>query len=120
MQPSGRSLLEDHSEHPRHVLRPSGALDRSASFALREAIGLALSRGPATLVVDLSGVSVVDAVGIDVLVYACRAASAAHVRLVLSAPSPLVLHLLEPTRLSNLCDFDLEPPVPVPIRGTAA
>jgi anti-anti-sigma factor len=87
---------------------------------LREAVGRALSRGSATLVIDLSDVSVVDAVGIDALVYASRAATAAHVKLVLTAPSPLVLHLLEPTRLSSLCDFDVEPAVVIPIRRSAA
>jgi anti-anti-sigma factor len=114
------SPLEKSGERAGDVLRPSGPLDNSASDDLREAIGRALSRGPETLVIDLSGVSAVDAVGIDVLVYASRAATAAHVKLVLSAPSPLVLHLLEPTRLSNLCAFELEPAVVVPIRRTAA
>jgi hypothetical protein len=31
-----------------------------------------------------------------------------------------VLHLLEPMRLTHLCDFEFEPAVPVPIRRTAA
>jgi anti-anti-sigma factor len=120
MEPSARSLLEDSSEHPRDVVRPSGPLDHSASTELREAISRTLSRGPATLVIDLSAVSVVDAAGLAVLIYACRAATAAHVKLVLSAPSPFLLQLLEPTRLSELCDVELEPAMPVPIRGTAA
>lgn len=120
MEPSARSLLEDSSEHPRDVVRPSGPLDHSASTELREAISRTLSRGPATLVIDLSAVSVVDAAGLAVLIYACRAATAAHVKLVLSAPSPFLLQLLEPTRLSDLCDVELEPAMPVPIRGTAA
>jgi hypothetical protein len=54
-------------------------------------------------------VSVGDAAGLTVLIYACRAATAAHVKLVLSAPSPLVLKLLEPTRLNEQCDVELEP-----------
>jgi anti-anti-sigma factor len=91
-----------------------------ASAELREAISRALSHGPARLVIDLSAVSVVEAAGLAVLVYACRAATAAHAKLVLSAPSPLVLQLLEPTRLGDVCDFELEPAMPVPIRGTAA
>ena len=119
MEPSAGSLLEDSSEHPRDVVRPSGALDHSASAELRETISRTLSHGPATLVIDLSAVSVVDAAGLTVLIYACRAASAAHVKLVLSAPSPLVLELLEPTRLSDLCEVELEPAMPVPIRGVA-
>jgi anti-anti-sigma factor len=120
MESSAGRLLEDSGQHPQDVLRPSGALDRASSLELREAVGRSLSEGPATLVIDLSGVSVVDAAGVAVLLYACRAATAAHVKLVVSAPSPLVLQLLEPTRLGDLCDVELEPATPLPIRGTAA
>jgi anti-anti-sigma factor len=77
-------------------------------------------RGPETLVVDLSGVSAVDVRGLAVLVYACRAASAAHVKLVLASPSPLVLGLLEPARLSELCKFDVDLARPLAPRGAAA
>ena len=118
MDPSFGHPLGDSSR--RSVVRPSGALDHLASSALREAISRTLSHGPATLVIDLSAVSVVDATGFTVLIYACRAATAAHVKLVLSAASPLVVDLLEPTRLSDLCDLELEPAMPVPIRGAAA
>ena len=120
MEPSAGKLLEDPSQDSRDVLHPAGALDHSGSRVLREAISRALSRGPATLVVDLSDVRDVDAAGLDVLVYACRAATAAHVKLVLCSLPPLVLELLEPTRLSDLGDVDIEPAVPVPLPGTAA
>jgi anti-anti-sigma factor len=120
MEALAGSLSAGSGEHPREIVRPAGALDDSASAALRESISRALSRGPATLVVDLSAVSIVDAAGLTVLVYACRAATAAHVILVLSAPSPLVLELLEPSRLSDLCEIEPEPAIPVPIPGSAA
>jgi anti-anti-sigma factor len=120
MKPSAGNLLDDPSQEAREVLYPSGLLDRVASRALREEISRTISRGPATLVVDLSNVSDVDAAGLDVLVYACRAATAAHVKLVLSSLPPLVLELLEPTRLSELGDVDIEPAMPVPLHITAA
>jgi anti-sigma B factor antagonist len=120
MKPSAGSLLEDLSHDSREVLHPSGLLDRSAARVLREEISRTLSRGPATLVVDLSNVNDVDAAGLDVLVYACRAATAAHVKLVLCSLPPLVLELLEPTRLSDLGDVAIEPAMPVPLHGTAA
>ena len=120
MEPSAGSLLGDSRKHRRDVVRPSGALDHSASAELREMISRTLSHGPATLLIDLSAVSVVDAAGFAVLIYACRAATAAHVKLVLSAPSPFVLQLLEPSRLGDLCEVQLEPASPIPIRGTAA
>jgi anti-anti-sigma factor len=120
MKPSAENLLEDPCHDSREVLHPSGLLDRAASRVLRQEISRTISRGPATLVVDLSNVSDVDAAGLDVLVYACRAATAAHVKLVLSSLPPLVLELLEPTRLSDLGDVDIEPAMPVPLRIVAA
>ena len=120
MQPSAGSLLEDPTQGSRDVLQPSGVLDRSASRDLREAVSRALSRGSATLVVDLSDVSDVDAAGLDVLVYACHAATAAHGKLVLCSLPSLVLELLEPTRLSEMGDVDIEPTMPVPLHGRAA
>jgi anti-anti-sigma factor len=114
MEPSAGSLVEGSSQSSRDVLHLSGALDRAASPELRQEIGGTLSRGPAVLVIDLSGVSGVDGAGLAVLVYACRAATAAHVKLVLSSPSALVLQLLKPTLLSERCDFNIEPAVPVP------
>jgi anti-anti-sigma factor len=120
MQPFAGSLVEDSTQDSRDVLQPSGVLDRSASRDLREGISRALSRGPAALVVDLANISDVDAAGLDVLVYACRAATAAHVKLVLRSLPPLVLELLEPTRLNELGDVAIEPSMPIPLHGSAA
>jgi len=120
MKPSAGNLLEGPSHDSREVLHPSGLLDRAASRVLREEISRTISRGPATVVVDLSNVSDVDAAGLDVLVYACRAATAAHIKLVLCSLPPLVLELLEPTRLSDLGDVAIEPAQPVPLHITAA
>jgi anti-anti-sigma factor len=120
MKPSAGNLLEDPSHDSPEVLHPSGLLDRAASRVLREEISRTISRGPATVVVDLSNVSDVDAAGLDVLVYACRAATAAHIKLVLCSLPPLLLELLEPTRLSDLGDVAIEPAQPVPLHITAA
>jgi anti-anti-sigma factor len=120
MKPSAGSVLEDSRQRSREVLHPSGVLDRSASRVLREGIGRTLSHGPATLVIDLSSVSEVDSAGLAVLVYACRAATTAHVKLVLCSLPPLALELLEPTRLSDLGDVNIEPTMPVPLHNTAA
>jgi anti-sigma B factor antagonist len=120
MKHSAGSLLEDRGQASREVLHPSGALDRPASRVLRETISRKLSHGASTLVIDLSNVTDVDSAGLTVLVYACRAATAAHVKLVLCSLPPLVLELLEPTRLSDLGDVDIEPTMPVPLHSTAA
>jgi anti-anti-sigma factor len=120
MNHSAGNLLEDPGQGSRDVLHPSGVLDRPASRVLRETISRTLSHGPATLVIDLSNVSDADSAGLAVLVYACRAATAAHVKLVLCSLPPLVLELLEPTRLSDLGDVDIEPTMPIPLHGTAA
>lgn len=120
MGPSPRSPLGNSSDHPREVVRSPGVLDDAGSAELRVGISRALSHGPAKLVIDLSAVTNVDAQSLAVLIYACRAATAAHVNLVLSGPSPLLLQLLEPTRLNDSYDIELRPATPVPIRGTAA
>ena len=120
MEPSAERRLEELGQHSRHVVRPSGRLDQPASTRLREEISRILSHGSATIVIDLSAVSAVETAGLTVLIYACRAATAAHVKLVLSAPSPLVRGLLEPTRLSDLCEVELGPALPFPKRRGAA
>jgi anti-anti-sigma factor len=120
MQISAGSLRAHPSQDSRDVLHPSGALDRSSSRVLRETVARTLAHGSATLVIDLSNVSDVDSAGLAVLVYACRAATAAHVKLVLCSVPPIVLELLEPTRISDRGDVDIEPTMPVPLHGTAA
>ena len=119
MKASAGSLLEDPGQGSQDVIHPSGALDRPASRVLRETISRTLSHGPATVVIDLSNVSDIESAGLAVLVYACRAATAAHVKLVLCSLPPLALELLEPTRLSDLGDVDIEPTMPVPLHSTA-
>jgi anti-anti-sigma factor len=120
MEAFAGGALEESRQRSRETLHPSGVLDRSGSRVLREGIGRTLSHGPATLVIDLSGVSDVDSAGLAVLVYACRAATTAHVKLVMCSLPPLVVELLEPTRLSDLGDVDIEPTMPVPLHDTAA
>jgi anti-anti-sigma factor len=120
MEPSAGSLLDDASEHSRDVVRSPRVLDHAASAELRVAISRKISHGSARLVIDLAAVTDVDSEGFAVLIYACRAATAAHVSLVLSSPSSFLLQLLEPMRLSASYDIDLKPAPPVPIRGTTA
>ena len=118
MEPSTGTLLGDASQHPQGVLHPSGLLDHAAAAELRAAISRTLSRGPAKLVIDLSAVTDVETDGVAVVIYACRAATAAHVKLVLYAPSPFLLQLLEPTRLSG--SYDIEPKAPTPVHINTA
>jgi anti-anti-sigma factor len=119
MKRAARSLLGAARAQPRDVVRSPNLLDDAASAELRVAIGQALSQGPAQLVIDLSAVTDIDADGLAVLIYACRATTAAHAKLVLSDPPPLLLELLEPMRLSELYDIELEA-AHLPIRGAAS
>lgn len=64
--------------------------------------------GTPSVVVDLSGVTFIDACGLGVLVGAARSARGAGHALALRDPSPQVLRLLEMTRLLDV--FRVEPP----------
>ncbi len=119
MKRAARSLLGSSRAHSQDVVRSPVVLDDAASAELRVAIGQAISQGAPRLVIDLSALTDIEAEGLAVLIYACRAATAAHVKLVLSAPSPLLLELLEPMRLSESYDIELEP-AHVPILGPAS
>ena len=60
------------------------------------------AEGPRRLVLDLSALSFIDAVGVAALVRACRRADSAQVPLVLDSPTPPVRRVL------TLADVDEE------------
>ncbi|SNY41665.1 SigB/SigF/SigG family RNA polymerase sigma factor [Paractinoplanes atraurantiacus] len=85
------------------LARVRGEVDRDTAerlrLGLRHAIGMA---GDETVLIDLSGVPLLDAAGIAVLVDAASAASVAEVKLRLSGAQPYVSGILAVTGLSNL------------------
>ena len=83
-----------------------GRLDVSAAAEVREVLHEALDLGMGDLVVDLSGVEVVDATGLGVLLGADRRAKQVDRRIVLRDASPRVLRILRVTRLHRVLTLD--------------
>ncbi|HET6214000.1 MAG TPA: STAS domain-containing protein [Micromonosporaceae bacterium] len=76
-----------------------GELDYGTAPALREAISTALAADPlpATISVDLGGVTVVDSTGLGTLVVGYRICAQVRVRLAVCNPTPFVSRLLSVT-----------------------
>jgi anti-anti-sigma factor len=92
-----------------------GRLDVRGAAAAREALHAALAALPAgggELVVDLSGVELLDATGLGVLVGTHRRAQLAGCRLVLRGAPPRVARLLSVTRLDRVIPIETADSVP--------
>ena len=83
-----------------------GRLDVRGAAAAREALHEALARGEGDLVVDLSGIELVDATGLGVLVGTHRRARVAGRRLVLGNATPRVARMLSLTRIDRIIALD--------------
>jgi anti-anti-sigma factor len=78
-------------------------LDASTVHELRAALLLALDAAPGPdVVLDVSGVAVVDSVGLGLLLSAHRACRSSGRRLLLVDPPPRLLRLLAVTRLHRV------------------
>lgn len=80
----------------------AGRLDVQGAAVAREALHAAVASGAAELVVDLSGVELLDATGLGVLVGTHRRARGAGRRLVLRDAAPRVARLLTLTRVDRI------------------
>jgi anti-sigma B factor antagonist len=79
-----------------------GRLDARAAGPVRDALHAALSAGSGPLVVDITGVELLDATGLGVLVGAHRRARLDGRELVLRGASARVARLLKVTRLDRV------------------
>lgn len=89
-----------------HEIALSGRLDVSAVSDVRQALHEAIDSGSGDLVVDLSGVELVDATGLGVLLGADRRAKLAGRRIVLRDAGPRVRRILRVTRLHRVLTLD--------------
>ena len=87
---------------PGGLLTLSGRLDVRAAADVRMALVEAVNDGLGKLVLEVSGLTALDATGLGVLVGAHRRAQRAGRILVLRAPSPAVSRLLFLTRLDRV------------------
>ncbi len=90
----------------------SGRLDARGAAPARDALHAALGAGSGRLVVDLSGVELLDATGLGVLVGAHRRARLEGRELVLSDAPPRVARLLSLTRLDRVITVERQRAVP--------
>ena len=85
-----------------YELALSGRLDVRHAAEVRDALHHALDSGTGDLVVDVSGVELVDATGLGVIVSAHRRADRLGRRLVLQRVPPRIDRLLTATRLNRV------------------
>jgi anti-sigma B factor antagonist len=98
-------------EEDQTVVSVCGEIDVSSAPKLRGALAEAQARHQfdeekATVVVDLSGVTYMDASGLGVLVGAARRAHCDGRDIVLRDPSPRTLRVLQISRLLHVFQFD--------------
>lgn len=84
-----------------------GRLDVHAAPDVRDVLQAAVDSGSGDLVVDLSGVELVDFTGLGVLVGADRRAKSAGRRLVLRGAEPRVLRILRRTGLHRVLSLEV-------------
>ena len=102
-------MLATTTEHGAVLL--TGRLDVHGAAAARDALHDALVAGDGELVVDLSGVELLDVIGLGVLVDVHRRARLAGRRLVLRGAPPRVRRLLAATRLDRVLSVERGMPV---------
>jgi anti-anti-sigma factor len=89
------------------VVRAHGEIDMATGAAFRAALIAGLDRHPPLLVVDLDGVSFLDACGLGVLVGAANRAARVGIQVTVIGARPNVYRLFDLTRLVDR--FDLHP-----------
>jgi anti-sigma B factor antagonist len=87
---------------PGQLVVLTGRLDVLGAGAARDALHVAVAAGADELVVDLSGVELLDATGLGVLVGTHRRARLAGRRLVLRDATPRVSRLFTLTRIDRI------------------
>jgi anti-anti-sigma factor len=85
-----------------YELALSGRLDARNAAEMREALHAAIDAGAGDLIVDASGVDLVDATGLGVLLGAHHRAARAGRRVVLRDASPRLVRILHRARLHRV------------------
>lgn len=107
------------SDPPSATVVLDGEIDIATAPAIRRLLMAAISGGDVHLAVDMSGVTFIDAAGIDVLVAAANRAWEAAGSLSLLAPSPQVRRLLDVLHLDGILPA-AQRPVGIFVAGSAA
>jgi len=92
-------------------IRPYGEIDLDNAYQIREAVDAVLvASKPAKIIIDLGAVTLIDSVGIGVMVACYHAASACQVLLQAVKPAPLVYRQLWISGLVGLFGLATPPP----------
>lgn len=86
-------VLDQHCAQGR-ILAPCGQLDMQTAPRLSSALDRVLAAGEHRVVVDLSGLTFCDSIGLSALIVAHRSCVEAGGYLRLASPSPFLLNLL--------------------------
>jgi len=87
------------------IVAPTGRLDVAGAPALKEAIGEAVRKGPAKVVIDMVGVSFVDSTGLGSVIAALKQIRNSQGELRLAAPNQQVRVVLELTTLDRVFPY---------------
>ncbi len=104
--------LSTHTHSDWTVCSVSGDVDIFTTYALREYLLAALSPSGCRILVDLSGVTFMDASGLGVLVFIRRVAIRRGGTLRLLAPTQMMRRLLTSSGLSTMFTVSLDLPAP--------
>ncbi|MGE0220271.1 STAS domain-containing protein [Mycolicibacterium sp.] len=91
------------------VLKPSGRLNMVAAPALRKELHAVVERGHKHVVVDLSGIDLIDSSGLGALISGLKVARQAGGDLRLAAPTRQVVSVLELTNLNRVLSTHAAP-----------
>lgn len=101
------------------IVRAHGEIDMASGVAFRAALTAGLDRQPPLLVVDLHGVSFVDAGGLGILVGAANRAARAGIPITVIGVRPHLYRLFALTRLVDRLDVRPTPAAKTLIPGQA-
>ncbi|MGK5553309.1 STAS domain-containing protein [Actinomadura kijaniata] len=93
--------VTDRPWHEHLVLTVTGEVDLDTAPALRTALHGAIAAAPAGIIVDVRGLTFIDASGLNALAVAANRSAHLPDRLKLAAPPPRLNALLEVTGLSD-------------------
>jgi anti-sigma B factor antagonist len=93
-------VVETHRNGTTEVVVVQGDVDIATAPLLRAVLDTVVARRPNRVEVDLSGATFLDAYALTALAAVRRRLGGRHTQLVLRDPSPVVLRLLELTRMA--------------------
>jgi len=115
MQYSGELVMDVSRRGPASVLRLAGAVGMAEASTLSRQLDELVGQPGAVVILDMEHLDFMCSSGLGALLDAHAKARQAQGRVCLAGPSPMVMRLLETTRLTNL--FEVFPSVEKALEG---